>query len=108
MGPLGVGAATKLVANATLVGTITLLGETWRSPTRSGFRREVAFRVLASTPLAAQVASDAASRSTTGEFPLRFDLALARKDAELVSEAAGPGSVDVARPRRGRGMVRRG
>ena len=94
VGPLGVGAATKLVANATLVGTMTLLGEILALADALGVPREVAFRVLAWTPLAAQ-AERRREPLTSGEFPRRFDLALARKDAELVSEAAAAGGVDV-------------
>jgi 3-hydroxyisobutyrate dehydrogenase/2-hydroxy-3-oxopropionate reductase len=93
VGPLGAGAATKLVANATLVGTMTLLGETLALADALGVPREVAFRVLAWTPLAAQ-ADRRREPLTTGEFPRRFDLALAHKDAELVSEAAAAASVD--------------
>ena len=93
VGPLGAGAATKLVANATLVGTMTLLGETVALADALGVPREVAFRVLAWTPLAAQAARRR-EPLTTGEFPRRFDLALARKDGELVSEAAAAAGVD--------------
>ena len=93
VGPLGAGAATKLVANATLVGTMTLLGETLALADSLGVPREVAFRVLAWTPLAAQ-AERRREPLTTGEFPRRFDLALARKDGELVSEAAAAAGVD--------------
>ena len=93
VGPLGAGAATKLVANATLVGTMTLLGETVALADALGVPREVAFRVLAWTPLAAQ-AERRREPLTTGEFPRRFDLALARKDGELVSEAAAAAGVD--------------
>jgi 3-hydroxyisobutyrate dehydrogenase-like beta-hydroxyacid dehydrogenase len=94
VGPLGAGAAAKLVANATLVGTMTLLGETLALADALGVPREVAFRVLAWTPLAAQ-AERRREPLTTGEFPRRFHLALARKDAELVSEAAAAAGVDV-------------
>jgi len=93
VGPLGAGAATKLVANATLVGTMTLLGETVALADALGVPREVTFRVLAWTPLAAQAARRR-EPLTTGEFPRRFDLALARKDGELVSEAAAAAGVD--------------
>jgi len=93
VGPLGAGAATKLVANATLVGTMTLLGETVALADALGVPREVAFRVLAWTPLAAQ-AERRREPLTTGEFPRRFDLTLARKDGELVSGAAAAAGVD--------------
>jgi 3-hydroxyisobutyrate dehydrogenase/2-hydroxy-3-oxopropionate reductase len=93
VGPLGAGAATKLVANATLVGTMTLLGETLALADALGVPREVAFRVLAWTPLAAQ-AERRREPLTTGEFPRRFGLTLARKDAELIQEAAAAAHAD--------------
>jgi 3-hydroxyisobutyrate dehydrogenase-like beta-hydroxyacid dehydrogenase len=87
VGPLGSGASVKLVANATLVGTMTLLGETIALADAFGVPRKVVFRVLAWTPLAAQ-AERRRDPLTTGEFPRRFDLSLARKDAELLVDAA--------------------
>jgi 3-hydroxyisobutyrate dehydrogenase/2-hydroxy-3-oxopropionate reductase len=87
VGPLGSGASAKLVANATLVGTMTLLGETLALADALGVSREVAFRVLSWTPLAVQAARRR-EPLTTGEFPRRFDLRLAHKDAELLLEAA--------------------
>jgi 3-hydroxyisobutyrate dehydrogenase-like beta-hydroxyacid dehydrogenase len=93
VGPLGAGASVKLVANATLVGSMTLLGETIALADALGVPRELAFRVLAWTPLAAQ-AERRREPLTTGEFPRRFDLSLARKDADLVREAASAAGVD--------------
>ena len=94
VGPLGSGAAAKLVANATLVGTMTLLGETLALADALDVPREVAFRVLSWTPLAAQ-AERRREPLTTGDFPRRFDLALAAKDARLILEAARDAGVDV-------------
>ncbi|HEX5937308.1 MAG TPA: NAD-binding protein [Actinomycetota bacterium] len=94
VGPLGSGAAAKLVANATLVGTMTLLGETLALADSIGVPRDVAFRVMAWTPLAAQ-AERRRDPITTGEFPRRFDLALATKDARLILDAAREAGVDV-------------
>jgi 3-hydroxyisobutyrate dehydrogenase-like beta-hydroxyacid dehydrogenase len=94
VGPLGSGAAAKLVANATLVGTMTLLGETLALADALGVSRDVAFRVLSWTPLSAQ-AERRRQPITTGEFPRRFDLALAAKDARLILEAARDADVDV-------------
>jgi 3-hydroxyisobutyrate dehydrogenase-like beta-hydroxyacid dehydrogenase len=93
VGPLGAGASVKLVANATLVGSMTLLGETIALADALGVPRDLAFRVLAWTPLAAQ-AERRREPLTTGEFPRRFDLSLARKDAELVGEAATAAGLD--------------
>jgi 3-hydroxyisobutyrate dehydrogenase len=86
-GPLGSGAAAKLVANATLVGTITLLGETLALADALGLPRETTWQVLEPTPLGAQ-AERRRPVVESGEYPPRFPLSLARKDAELV-EAAG-------------------
>jgi 3-hydroxyisobutyrate dehydrogenase/2-hydroxy-3-oxopropionate reductase len=93
VGPLSAGASIKLVANATLVGTMTLLGETLALADALGVSREVAFRVLSWTPLAAQAARRR-EPLTTGEFPRRFDLRLAHKDAELLLDAARAAGVD--------------
>jgi 3-hydroxyisobutyrate dehydrogenase-like beta-hydroxyacid dehydrogenase len=49
--------------------------------------------VLAETPLAAQ-AERRRDSLERGEFPLRFSLALARKDARLIVEAAEAAGVD--------------
>ena len=88
IGPLGSGASAKLVANATLVGTLTLLGEVVALADRLGVPRERAFEVLEATPLAAQ-AGRRREALEKKEFPKHFGLSLARKDAELVVEAAG-------------------
>jgi 3-hydroxyisobutyrate dehydrogenase/2-hydroxy-3-oxopropionate reductase len=93
VGGLGKGAATKLVTNATLVGTMTLLGETIALADALGVPREIAFRALAVTPLAAQ-AERRREPLATGEFPRRFDLSLAAKDARLVIEAARDAGVE--------------
>ena len=93
VGPLGAGASAKLVANATLVGTLTLLGETLALADRLGIGRETAFEILASTPLAAQAERRRASLEDD-DFPVRFRLALARKDARLVAAAAEETGVD--------------
>jgi 3-hydroxyisobutyrate dehydrogenase/2-hydroxy-3-oxopropionate reductase len=92
-GDLGTGAATKLVTNATLVGTMTLLGETLALADALGVSRDIAFRALSVTPLAAQ-AERRRGPLTTGEFPRRFDLSLASKDARLVVEAAEEAGVE--------------
>jgi 3-hydroxyisobutyrate dehydrogenase/2-hydroxy-3-oxopropionate reductase len=93
VGELGMGAATKLVTNATLVGTMTLLGETIALADALGVPREIAFRALAVTPLAAQ-AERRREPLTTGEFPRRFALSLASKDARLVVDAAKEAGVE--------------
>lgn len=93
VGPLGSGAAAKLVANAALLGTLVQLGETLRLADLLGLGRDRAFDVLAATPLAAQ-AERRREAIESGEYPARFRLSLARKDAGLVADAAG-GSLPV-------------
>ncbi len=85
VGPSGSGAAAKLVANTTLFGAIGVLGEALALAQALGLSRENAFEVLATTPLAAQ-AERRRPAIESGEFPPRFPLRLARKDADLIAE----------------------
>ena len=85
VGPSGSGAAAKLVANTTLFGAIGVLGEALALAQALGLSRENAFEVLATTPLAAQ-AERHRPAIESGEFPPRFPLRLARKDADLIAE----------------------
>jgi 3-hydroxyisobutyrate dehydrogenase len=87
VGPLGAGASAKLVANSTLFGAIGVLAEALRLADRLGLSREVTFEVLAATPIAAQSERRRAALEA-GDYPPRFPLSLAHKDAELVSAAA--------------------
>lgn len=89
VGPLGAGASAKLVANSTLFGSLGLLGEALRLAARLGLSRDVTFEVLAATPIAAQAERRRAAFDAN-DYPPRFPLALAHKDAELVT-AADPG-----------------
>jgi len=86
VGPLGAGAAAKLVANSTLLASVAVLGEALALADKLGLETETAFDVLATTPIAAQ-AERRRRTFTNGEFPLRFRLALARKDADLIAES---------------------
>jgi 3-hydroxyisobutyrate dehydrogenase-like beta-hydroxyacid dehydrogenase len=85
VGPLGSGAAAKLVANSTLFGALAVLGEALALAQELGLSQEAAFEVLAASPLAAQ-AKRRRESVESGEFPVRFTLELARKDANLISE----------------------
>lgn len=82
-GGLGAGAAAKLVANSTLFGSLAVLGEALALADALGLDRSTAFDVLAATPVAAQ-AERRRDALESGEFPRRFALSLALKDAELV------------------------
>jgi 3-hydroxyisobutyrate dehydrogenase-like beta-hydroxyacid dehydrogenase len=94
VGPLGSGAASKLVANLTLLGALGVLGEALALAQALGLARDTAFDVLAATPLAAQ-AERRRPAIEGDEFPARFSLSLARKDADLIAEAAGEAGVDL-------------
>jgi 3-hydroxyisobutyrate dehydrogenase/2-hydroxy-3-oxopropionate reductase len=94
VGPLGSGASAKLVANATLFGTLALLGEVVALADGVGVSREVTFDGLAATPLAGPAERRRPSIEE-GDFPRRFALALARKDSQLIIDAAREAGVDV-------------
>lgn len=94
VGPLGAGAAAKLVANLTLFGTLGVLGEVVALAEALGMTRDSAFDVLAETPLGAQ-AERRRHGIETGEYPVRFPLSLARKDADLIREAATATGLDL-------------
>jgi len=94
VGPLGAGSVAKLVANSTLFGVLAALGEALALAERSGLSREVAFDVLAATPLGPQAERRRPSIES-GEYPSRFALDLALKDAELVLDEAARAGVDL-------------
>ena len=94
VGPLGAGASAKLVANATLFGTLALLGEVVALADGLGLSRDVTWDVLSATPLAAPAERRRPSIEG-GDYAQRFALALARKDSQLIVDAAKETGVDV-------------
>jgi 3-hydroxyisobutyrate dehydrogenase-like beta-hydroxyacid dehydrogenase len=88
VGGVGAGTAAKLVANTTLVGVIAVLGESLVVAEALGLAREQAFDVLRVTALAEQAERRRAAVES-GDYPPRFALSLARKDAELILGATG-------------------
>ncbi len=90
VGPSGSGAAAKLVANAALFGSVALVGEMVSLARGLGLADEAIYEVLATTPLAAQ-AERRRQSIADGEYPRRFALSLARKDADLIQAAARSG-----------------
>ena len=94
VGPLGAGSAAKLVANTTLFGTLGVLGEALALADALGLDRNTAFEILASTPLAAQAERRRPSLEA-GEYPPRFSLSLAHKDADLIAESAAAAGLDL-------------
>ena len=94
VGPLGSGAAAKLVANTTLFGSVGVLGEALALAEGLGLSQETAFEVLAATPVAAQAERRRPSIEN-GDYPPRFPLGLAAKDAELIRQAGDAAGVDL-------------
>jgi 3-hydroxyisobutyrate dehydrogenase-like beta-hydroxyacid dehydrogenase len=94
VGPLGSGAAAKLVANSTLFAVVAALGEAIALGDAYDLPRDVVFDVLERTPLGPQAGRRRESIETR-THPPRFTLALARKDAELVAAAAGEREADL-------------
>jgi 3-hydroxyisobutyrate dehydrogenase-like beta-hydroxyacid dehydrogenase len=94
VGPVGAGSAAKLVANAVLVGVIGVLGEALAVAQGLNLPREVAFEVLETTALADQ-AKRRRPLVESGEYPPRFALSLARKDGDLILEAAASSGLDL-------------
>ena len=94
VGELGAGAAAKLMANAALFATLGTLGEAIALARGLGLSAEAAYRVLAATPLAAQAERRRAAIEA-GEYPPRFPLTLAGKDARLIADAAAAAGVEV-------------
>jgi 3-hydroxyisobutyrate dehydrogenase-like beta-hydroxyacid dehydrogenase len=93
VGDVGAGSAAKLVANSTLFGTLGVLGEALALADALGLEREAAWQVLSATPIAAP-AERRRPAVESGEFPQRFSLALAHKDADLVTDAARGAGAD--------------
>jgi 3-hydroxyisobutyrate dehydrogenase-like beta-hydroxyacid dehydrogenase len=76
------------------VGLIGVLGEALALAQGLGLPRDVAFRVLGVTALSEQ-AERRRPAVESGEYPPRFSLALARKDADLILEAAAATGTDL-------------
>jgi 3-hydroxyisobutyrate dehydrogenase-like beta-hydroxyacid dehydrogenase len=87
VGPLGAGAAAKLIANFTLFGVLGIIGEAVAAGDRLELSRDTVFEVLATTPVAAQ-AERRRPAIERNEYPRRFALSLAKKDVDLLAEAA--------------------
>lgn len=81
-GPVGSGAAMKLVVNAGMITAVTALAETLALADRLGLPGELVEETLAAGPLAAILTR---ARSTTAAFPI----AHAAKDLALAEAATG-------------------
>jgi 3-hydroxyisobutyrate dehydrogenase-like beta-hydroxyacid dehydrogenase len=81
------GGPAKLVANFALLSTLAALGESLALAEDAGLTRDKAFDVLAATPLGAQAERRRAAVESR-EYPPRFKLELAEKDARLARDAS--------------------
>lgn len=93
MGPLGAGAAMKLVANSTLGTLMTGLGEALALADGLGLDESQVLDALAGSAIGATVKSKRALVER-GEYPANFALRLAAKDLRLVDEAARAAGLD--------------
>lgn len=87
VGPLGSGAAMKLVVNSTLVPMLAVLGEALALADGLGLGQAATLDVLESSPIGTAAMARRPSLES-GDFPVRFKLALAAKDLDLVAAAA--------------------
>jgi 3-hydroxyisobutyrate dehydrogenase-like beta-hydroxyacid dehydrogenase len=94
IGPLGSGAAMKLVANSTLAAMMTALGEALAVADALGLDRGTVLDVLAESPIGVTVNRKRESIES-GSYPPTFKLSLARKDIALVNDAAGKAGLDL-------------
>ena len=94
VGALGAGSSAKLVANSSLFGTLGVLGEALALAQSLGLSQQTAFKVLAATPLGAQAERRRPSIESD-EYAARFPLSLARKDSDLILEAAEASGADL-------------
>lgn len=86
VGALGAGTAAKLVANNALFSVLGALGESLALGGALGLSREALHEILDVTPLAEQAARRRRAIEAD-DYPARFALAPARKDADLVADA---------------------
>jgi 3-hydroxyisobutyrate dehydrogenase-like beta-hydroxyacid dehydrogenase len=87
LGPLGAGAAMKLVANSTLGTLMCGLAEALALADALGLEQAAVLDILAGSPIGATVRSKR-QLIESGEYPANFKLALAAKDLGLVTAAA--------------------
>lgn len=94
VGPLGSGAAMKLVANSVLATLMTGLSEALALADGLGLDASQVLDLLAESPIGV-TAKSKKENIETGTYSPNFKLALAVKDVKLVSDAAGAAGVDV-------------
>lgn len=93
-GPLGAGAAMKVVANSTLGALMAALGEALALADALGLEEAAVLDALTGSPIGASVKSKR-ERITSREYPPRFKLSLAVKDLRLVTDVAEKAGVEL-------------
>jgi 3-hydroxyisobutyrate dehydrogenase-like beta-hydroxyacid dehydrogenase len=94
VGALGTGNVAKLIANASLFGVVSLLGEALALGQSLGLPRDILYSVLSATPLAEQARRRRPALESNA-FPPRFRLSLARKDGDLLEALASSVGLDL-------------
>lgn len=94
LGPLGSGAAMKLVANAVLGTLMSGLGEALALADGLGLDQSQVLDVLSQSPIGA-TAKSKRDNVESGTYPPNFKLSLAVKDLRLVTEAARRAGVEL-------------
>lgn len=94
VGPLGAGAAMKLVVNSTLGGVVGALAEALALADALGLEEPAVLDVLADAHIGAMVKSKR-DLIESGSYPANFKLSLARKDLELVTRAGRESGLDL-------------
>lgn len=94
VGGLGSGAAMKLVVNSTLAAAMTAAGEAVALGDVLGLDRGTVLDVVANSPVGGVIKAKRKAIEN-GIYPPSFKLSLARKDLQLVSEAAAEAALDL-------------
>ena len=87
LGPLGTGAAMKLVANSTLAALMCGLAEALALADALGLDEAAVLDILSESPIGV-TAKSKRKLIESGEYPANFKLSLAAKDLRLVTSAA--------------------
>lgn len=95
IGPLGAGAAAKLVNNLAGISSIAVLAEALALADRLGLDREATLEMLATSPIGS-VVQNVGDRVRQADHRPHFKAALAAKDLRLAVEAAASEGLDVS------------
>lgn len=88
MGPVGAGSAMKLTNNLLTTGQLVLLGESLALGESMGLARDRLLAILSGGGGRSAMFEAKRPMLQAGEYPPRFRLGLARKDAKLIERAA--------------------